>query len=60
MAEQPKLFHGGLRYLEFMELRLVREALREPEFGTLYVLRLSDEDLERPVVRDGMKWHWRQ
>lgn len=26
-----KLFHGGLRYLEFLELRLVREALRERE-----------------------------
>ena len=26
-----KLFHGGLRYLEYLELRLVREALRERE-----------------------------
>ena len=26
-----KLFHGGLRYLEYFELRLVRESLRERE-----------------------------
>src|SRR6478735_8988996 len=26
-----KLIHGGLRYLEFYEFRLVREALRERE-----------------------------
>ena len=26
-----KLFHGGLRYLEFLEFRLVREALQERE-----------------------------
>jgi glycerol-3-phosphate dehydrogenase len=26
-----KLFHGGLRYLEYLEFRLVREALRERE-----------------------------
>lgn len=30
-SASTKLFHGGLRYLEFMELRLVREALRERE-----------------------------
>lgn len=30
-SASTKLFHGGLRYLEFLELRLVREALRERE-----------------------------
>ena len=30
-SASTKLFHGGLRYLEFFELRLVREALRERE-----------------------------
>ncbi len=30
-SASTKLFHGGLRYLEFFEVRLVREALRERE-----------------------------
>ncbi|MFC0812072.1 glycerol-3-phosphate dehydrogenase [Paracoccus panacisoli] len=30
-SSSTKLFHGGLRYLEFLEFRLVREALRERE-----------------------------
>lgn len=30
-AASTKLFHGGLRYLEFFEFRLVREALKERE-----------------------------
>ena len=30
-SASTKLFHGGLRYLEFLEIRLVREALRERE-----------------------------
>lgn len=30
-SASTKLFHGGLRYLEFFEIRLVREALRERE-----------------------------
>ena len=30
-SASSKLFHGGLRYLEYLELRLVREALRERE-----------------------------
>ncbi|WP_134724265.1 glycerol-3-phosphate dehydrogenase [Paracoccus luteus] len=30
-SASTKLFHGGLRYLEYLELRLVREALRERE-----------------------------
>lgn len=30
-SSSTKLFHGGLRYLEYFELRLVREALQERE-----------------------------
>src|SRR5690554_3160200 len=30
-SASTKLIHGGLRYLEFFEFRLVREALRERE-----------------------------
>ena len=30
-SASTKLFHGGLRYLEYLELRLVREALIERE-----------------------------
>ncbi len=30
-SASTKLFHGGLRYLEFFQFRLVREALRERE-----------------------------
>lgn len=30
-SASTKLFHGGLRYLEFFEFRLVRESLRERE-----------------------------
>ena len=30
-SSSTKLFHGGLRYLEFFEFRLVKEALEERE-----------------------------
>lgn len=30
-SASTKLFHGGLRYLEYLEIRLVREALQERE-----------------------------
>jgi glycerol-3-phosphate dehydrogenase len=30
-SASTKLFHGGLRYLEYLEIRLVREALMERE-----------------------------
>ena len=30
-SASTKLFHGGLRYLEYLEIRLVREALKERE-----------------------------
>src|SRR5690554_5137956 len=30
-SKSTKLFHGGLRYLEYLDFRLVREALKERE-----------------------------
>lgn len=30
-SSSTKLFHGGLRYLDYFEFRLVKEALRERE-----------------------------
>ena len=30
-SASTKLFHGGLRYLEYLEIRLVKEALKERE-----------------------------
>lgn len=30
-SKSTKMFHGGLRYLEYLEIRLVREALKERE-----------------------------
>lgn len=30
-SKSTKLFHGGLRYLEYLEIKLVREALKERE-----------------------------
>jgi len=44
-SRSSKLFHGGLRYLEQLDLRLVREALRERE---LMLTRLAPH-LVRPV-----------
>ena len=35
-SASTKLFHGGLRYLEFFEVRLVREALKE-QIGRAHV-----------------------
>lgn len=43
-SASTKLFHGGLRYLEFMELRLVRESLRERE-----VLLRAMPHISRPM-----------
>lgn len=37
-SASTKLIHGGLRYLEHLEFRLVREALREREV----LLKLAD------------------
>jgi glycerol-3-phosphate dehydrogenase len=44
-SRSSKLFHGGLRYLEQLDLQLVREALRERD---LMVTRLAPH-LVRPV-----------
>ena len=59
-SASTKLFHGGLRYLEFMELRLVREALadagvvasaptvEDADTGTCVVL--VDSEAERTFI----------
>ena len=44
-SRSSKLIHGGLRYLEMLEFRLVREALRERR---LLLTRLAPH-LVRPV-----------
>ena len=43
-SASTKLFHGGLRYLEYLEIRLVREALRERE-----VLLRAMPHISRPM-----------
>ncbi|MDP2064309.1 MAG: glycerol-3-phosphate dehydrogenase [Phaeovulum sp.] len=43
-SASTKLFHGGLRYLEFLELRLVHEALTERE-----VLLVAMPHIARPM-----------
>lgn len=63
-SASTKLFHGGLRYLEFFEFRLVREALKEREvllnmmphisWPMRFVLPLSADlrfDSQTPVSR---------
>jgi glycerol-3-phosphate dehydrogenase len=63
-SASTKLFHGGLRYLEYLEFRLVREALREREvllrnmphisWPMRFVLPLNPEmrfDTDTPVSR---------
>ena len=57
-SASSKLIHGGLRYLEQSEFRLVRESLRERE-----VLLAAAPHLVRPVrfvlpVRAGMRPAW--
>jgi glycerol-3-phosphate dehydrogenase len=44
-SRSSKLIHGGLRYLETLELRLVREALREREV----LLETAPKGLVRPL-----------
>lgn len=43
-SASTKLFHGGLRYLEYLEIRLVREALHERE-----VLLRAMPHISRPM-----------
>ena len=52
-SKSTKLFHGGLRYLEYLEIRLVREALKERE-TLLRLARASDyrdEETGNHVIR---------
>ena len=57
-SASSKLIHGGLRYLEYGELRLVREALRERE-----ILLRTAPHIVRPLRFllphcPGMRPHW--
>src|SRR5881394_1202744 len=54
-----RLIHGGLRYLEFAELALVRESLREREV----LLRIAPHlvrplPLLIPIYRDSRRGRW--
>lgn len=54
-----KLLHGGLRYLENGELRLVREALRERDAWLARVPSLAwPLQLTYPVYRGGRRSRW--
>lgn len=51
-----KLLHGGLRYLENMEFRLVREALRERNWWLDHVPRYTNKlELCFPVYKSSMR-----
>ena len=43
-SSSTKLFHGGLRYLEYFEFRLVRESLIEREV----LLKMNQGSSEKP------------
>ncbi|HEY0275817.1 MAG TPA: glycerol-3-phosphate dehydrogenase [Paenirhodobacter sp.] len=43
-SASTKLFHGGLRYLEYLEIRLVRESLKERE-----ILLRANPHISRPM-----------
>ncbi len=51
-SASTKLFHGGLRYLEYFEFRLVREALRERE-----TLLVAMPHISWPM-RFVLPYHW--
>src|SRR4051812_49968600 len=64
-SRSSKLFHGGLRYLEQLNFRLVREALRERELMLTriaphlvrpvpFLYPLTHRIWERPYVSAGM------
>jgi glycerol-3-phosphate dehydrogenase len=64
-SRSSKLFHGGLRYLEQMDFRLVREALRERELmltrlaphlvkPVSFLYPLTHRGWERPYVGAGL------
>ncbi|MCM8595713.1 FAD-dependent oxidoreductase, partial [Accumulibacter sp.] len=52
-SRSSKLLHGGLRYLENLELRLVREALRERDAWLRRAPELTSPlRLVMPIYRD--------
>ncbi len=59
-AASTKLLHGGLRYLEHGEFRLVREALRERHWWLLNAPALcSPIEICLPVYAHGRRSRWR-
>lgn len=58
-SASSKLLHGGLRYLEHGELRLVREALRERAWWLAHAPHLAHPlQLLLPVYRQGLRPRW--
>lgn len=58
-SASSKLLHGGLRYLEHGELRLVREALRERAWWLAHAPHLAHPlRLLLPVYRQGLRPRW--
>jgi len=58
-SRSSKLLHGGLRYLENLEFRLVREALRERDAWLARVPELTRPlRLVVPVYRGGRRPRW--
>jgi len=58
-ARSSKLLHGGLRYLENLEFRLVREALRERDGWLARAPRLTRPlRLLMPIYRGGRRSRW--
>ncbi|MCM8612097.1 FAD-dependent oxidoreductase [Accumulibacter sp.] len=58
-SRSSKLLHGGLRYLENLEFRLVREALRERDGWLARVPSLTRPlRLLMPVYRGGRRSRW--
>jgi glycerol-3-phosphate dehydrogenase len=58
-SRSSKLLHGGLRYLENLEFRLVREALRERDDWLARVPELTRPlRLLMPIYRGGRRSRW--
>jgi glycerol-3-phosphate dehydrogenase len=58
-AASTKLLHGGLRYLEQGEFRLVREALRERAWWLSQVPEITQAiELVLPVYEDSLRGRW--
>lgn len=55
-----KLLHGGIRYLEQFEFKLVRDAIHEREIlSRLYAPLVEDLDFVFPTYQDGFPPRWK-